>query len=39
VQDRQKRSLDLSLRNLETAALTARSATAEEAALRKQKPI
>ena len=36
VQDRQKRSLDLSLRNLETAALTARSATAEEAALRKQ---
>ena len=36
VQDRQKRSLDLSLRNLETAALTARSATAEEAALRRQ---
>jgi hypothetical protein len=32
VQERQKRSLDLSLRNLETAALTARSATAEEAA-------
>jgi len=36
VQERQKRSLDLSLRNLETAALTARSATSEEAALRKQ---
>ena len=36
VQERQKRSLDLSLRNLETAALTARSATAEEAALRRQ---
>lgn len=35
VQLRQKKSLDISLRNLETAALTARSATSEEAALRK----
>jgi protein involved in polysaccharide export with SLBB domain len=33
---RQKKSLDVSLHNLETAALTARSATQEEAALRKQ---
>ncbi|HSI46723.1 MAG TPA: polysaccharide biosynthesis/export family protein [Ideonella sp.] len=31
---RQKRSLDISLHNLETAALTARSSTSEEAALR-----
>ncbi len=35
VQVRQKKSLDISLRNLETAALTARSATSEESALRK----
>ena len=32
---RQKQTLDISLRNLETSALTARSMTAEEAALRK----
>jgi len=35
VQARQKQTLDLSLHNLETAALTARSATSEEAGLRK----
>ncbi|OYT85610.1 MAG: polysialic acid transporter [Burkholderiales bacterium PBB6] len=35
VQARQKQTLDIALRNLETAALTARSATNEEAQLRK----
>ncbi|MBQ0959947.1 polysaccharide biosynthesis/export family protein [Ideonella sp. 4Y11] len=35
VQARQKQTLDVALRNLETSALTARSTTAEEAALRK----
>lgn len=35
VQARQKKSLELALRNLETAALTARSSTSEEANLRK----
>ncbi len=35
VQQRQRQSLEVALRNLETAALTARSATAEEAGLRK----
>lgn len=35
VQARQKKTLEISLRNLETAALTARSATSEESALRK----
>lgn len=35
VQARQKLTLDVALRNLETSALTARSTTAEEAALRK----
>jgi protein involved in polysaccharide export with SLBB domain len=35
VATRQKKSLELALRNLETAALTARSSTSEEAALRK----
>ncbi|MBQ0929155.1 polysaccharide biosynthesis/export family protein [Ideonella alba] len=35
VQARQKQTLEVALRNLETSALTARSTTAEEAALRK----
>lgn len=35
VQQRQRQSLDVTLRNLETAVLTARSATNEEAMLRK----
>ncbi|NDY90902.1 polysaccharide biosynthesis/export family protein [Ideonella livida] len=35
VQARQRQTLEITLRNLETAALTARSATSEEAALRK----
>lgn len=35
VQARQRQTLDISLRNLETAALTARSSTSEEATLRK----
>jgi len=35
IQARQKQTLEIALRNLETSALTARSSTSEEAALRK----